>query len=89
MRALIPTAVPIPNAIIIDWIGKHSETAVNASSSICATNMLSTILYSDCTNIDTISGTDSLMISGGMAAVPSMFSFVSIVSVSLPIIPPV
>ena len=75
IRALMPTAVPTPKAIIIDWIGKQSEVAVSASSLICATKMLSTMLYSASTNIDTISGTDNLIISDGIGAVPSLFSF--------------
>ena len=39
--------------------------------------MLSTMLYSDSTNIETMSGTDNFIISDGIGAVPSLFSFIS------------
>ena len=43
-RALMPTAVPEPKAIIRFCRGKAMDTAFRASSLSCATNTLSTTL---------------------------------------------
>ena len=54
--ALIPTPVPVPMAIIRFCAGNARETAVKAFSLICATNILSTMLYNACTSIEIIMG---------------------------------
>ena len=85
----MPTPVPEAIAIISVWIGNASDTAVRASSFSCATNMLSTILYSACTNMEIIMGKDMLISSFGTGMVPILFppaagSFVCCSDISLP-----
>ena len=73
-NAFTPTPVPIPTEIIRFWIGKASETAVRAFSLICATNTLSTMLYSACTIIEIIMGMDMVTTSLPIGMVPILFS---------------
>ena len=75
IRALTPTAVPAPSAIIRFWAGNARDTAVSACSHTRDTNTLSTMLYRACTSMEMIMGRDMLIISLEMGMVPSLFSF--------------
>ena len=55
-RALMPTAVPAPTAIIRFWRGKAKLTALRAFSLMRETNTLSTTLYSAWTSMEIIMG---------------------------------
>ena len=83
-RALIPTPVPVATAIIRFCTGKARETAVSASSFNCATNILSTILYSACTSMDKIIGRDMEIKSLGMGSTPILFSFIIVSDINKP-----
>ena len=50
--------------------GKAIETATSASSLTCATKILSTTLYNDCTSMEKIAGTDMLKSSLPTGIVP-------------------
>ncbi len=73
-RALTPTPVPTPTAIITFCSEKASDTAVRALSLTWDTNTESTTLYSACTSMEIIMGTLSLTSSGLMSMVPMIFS---------------
>ena len=73
-RALIPTPVPDPTAIIRPCRGNASVTAVRALSLSFETNMESTILYKACTSIEIIMGNDIETISFLMGSTPILFS---------------
>ena len=72
--ALIPTPVPVEMAIIRFWMGKEIETAVRAFSLIRATKTLSTTLYRAVTSMDTIMGTDMVIMSRFTGITPILFS---------------
>ena len=76
--ALIPTPVPEPTATIIVWSGNARVTAVSACSLICETNMLSTMLYRACTSMESIMGSDMVMISLFTGMTPILFSFICV-----------
>ena len=74
IRALTPTAVPAPSAIIRFWAGKARDTAVSDASLTQLTNTLSTMLYRACTSMEAMMGRDIFQISLEMGMTPSLFS---------------
>ena len=50
--ALMPIPKPMAMALVKFWMGNTSERAVMASSLICATNRLSTMLYRELTSME-------------------------------------
>ena len=70
----MPTPVPEETAIIRFCIGNASETAVNASSQIRDTKILSTILYIACTSMETIIGSAIVTSSLLTGMTPILFS---------------
>ena len=64
--------MPVETAIISICIGIARLTAVSASGKYCPTKIPSTILYSACTSIDTIIGTDTVGTSLRISIVPSI-----------------
>ena len=89
-RALMPTAVPAPTAIIRLWSGKARLTAFKAFSLMRETNTLSTTLYRACTSMEIIMGTampasrrptgmTPILFSWGAAPAAGVFSFISTV----------
>ena len=56
ITALMPTPKPMPTALIKFWMGKTRERAVMASSLICATKKLSTMLYREFTSMERAMG---------------------------------
>ena len=70
ISALVPTPTPSASAMISICSGKAIETATSASSLTCATKILSTTLYNDCTSMEKIAGTDMLKSSLPTGIVP-------------------
>ena len=66
--------MPVARPIIRFCAGKLKETAESASSLTMLTKMLSTTLYSACTSIEIISGTDMFNTSFPMGMTPILFS---------------
>ena len=73
-RALTPTPVPTPTAIMTFCSEKARETAVRAFSLTRATKIESTTLYSACTSMEIIIGMLSFSKRGLISMVPMMFS---------------
>ena len=78
-NAFIPTPVPTDTAIINICIGYASETAASASELYLATNILSTILYSDCTKNEITIGVLIEKRSLPTGITPIRFSFFSFI----------
>ncbi len=76
-QAFTPTPVPTPTAIIRFCQGNARDTAVRASSLRLATKIESTTLYSACTSMETIMGTDMETSSRFTGWTPILFSFKS------------
>ena len=68
----MPTPRPVLTAIISIWTGMTRDTAVKASALYRATKMPSTTLYSACTSMLTMMGTDTLGTSRLMGMAPSI-----------------
>ena len=75
MRSLTPTAVPAAREIIRFCAGNARDTAVRDASLTQETNTLSTMLYSACTSMEMMMGSDIFQISFLMGMTPSLFSF--------------
>ena len=70
---MTPTAVPVARPIIRFCAGKLNDTADSASRLTMLTNTLSTTLYSACTSIEIIIGTDMFSTSLPMGITPILF----------------
>ena len=66
--------MPAASEIIRFCAGKASDTAVSDASLTQLTNTLSTMLYSACTSMEAMMGSDIFQISFEMGMVPSLFS---------------
>ena len=73
--AFTPTPVPVAVPIMRFCAGNAYDKAANASWLYRATNTLSTTLYSACTSMERIIGTDIDKISRPMGMTPILFSF--------------